>query len=271
MYFYDFPIIGSENRLPLFLISVGLNEWQYHVISSEGDSFSKVLYCTKGSGTLILSGRKHIIKPYTAFFIPSGCPHEYYTNGDTWDTHWVIPDGKACGEMLAAMGFTEPMIFPVEENEIRFLEHCFRRMHEANIGDRIHGNYRASGYLYSFFIELHRIAFKESGITRSNPVVTRAIDFIDANFQKPVSLDEICKAASISAQHLCRLFRETLDCRPMEYIAKRRIQAAKELLMNTDKTTERIAEEIGFCDSSYFCKLFKRYEGITPTQFRNGK
>ena len=57
----------------------------------------------------------------------------------------------------------------------------------------------------------------------------------------------------------------------MEYIAKRRIQAAKELLTGTDRTIEDIAAETGFCTSSYFCKLFKKYEGITPTHFRKAE
>lgn len=272
MYFYDFPIIGEESRLPLFLISVGLNEWQYHFVCNEGESCPKAIYCTKGCGTLILNGVEHIIKPYTAFFIPAGCPHEYYTNGDTWDTHWIVPGGSACEDMLKTMGFDEPVIFSIPEEEIKFLDHCFRRMHEAVIADRVHGNFRASGYLYSFLIEFSRISTKkDKGSIRTNPVVTKALDFIDANYMKKIDMNMLSESAEISTQHLCRLFRTTLNCRPMEYIAKRRIQAAKELLSKTNKTTEQIAEETGFCDSSYFCKLFKRYEGITPSQFRNVK
>lgn len=57
----------------------------------------------------------------------------------------------------------------------------------------------------------------------------------------------------------------------MEYIAKRRIQAAKELLTGSDITIDEIAAATGFCSASYFCKLFKRYEGITPSYFRNAE
>ena len=54
----------------------------------------------------------------------------------------------------------------------------------------------------------------------------------------------------------------------MEYIAKRRIQTAKELLSTTNMSIEAISEKVGFCSGSYFTKLFSRYEGMTPTQFR---
>lgn len=45
--FYDYPIISKEGSLPVFLVSVGLNEWQYHVICGNGDNYAKALYCTK--------------------------------------------------------------------------------------------------------------------------------------------------------------------------------------------------------------------------------
>ena len=81
-------------------------------------------------------------------------------------------------------------------------------------------------------------------------------------------MEELCAVSGVSKQYLCLLFRNSLGSRPMEYITKRRIQAAKELLTATDKTIEEIAAETGFCTPSYFCKLFRRYEGITPTGFR---
>ena len=97
----------------------------------------------------------------------------------------------------------------------------------------------------------------------------KAVDHINYNYASPITLDDLCGAAGVSKQHLCLLFRNTLNMRPMEYAAKRRIQEAKALLMGTDKSIEEISEEVGFGSESYFCKLFKRYEGMTPTDFRN--
>ena len=84
-------------------------------------------------------------------------------------------------------------------------------------------------------------------------------------------MDELCSVSGVTKQHLCLLFRKKLSMRPMEYIAKRRIQEAKALLTGTEKSIEQVAEEIGFCSESYFCKLFKRYEGMTPSAFRQIK
>lgn len=266
MHFYDFPIIRTENRLPVYLTSVGLHDCQPHLIRKDGYAYPQILYCTKGSGTLLINGERRTIAPLSAFFIPAGIPHEYYPNGDIWDIHWISPSGFASEKMLAEFGLTEPAVF--ELSDISLLEHFFRRMHEALMSDSIFGNYRASGYLYDFLIEFYRVTSAKSAADSPNSVVTKAVDYINSNYTSAITLEQLCEAAGVSKQHLCRLFQSVLSARPMEYIAKRRIQAAKELLSHTDTPIEEIAEQTGFCSGSYFCKLFRRYEGITPTQFR---
>lgn len=104
---------------------------------------------------------------------------------------------------------------------------------------------------------MSRLATKGKGSVQIAPAVTKAIAYIDKNYMKQPGLESISKAAGVSSQHLCRLFRQTLNCRPMEYITKRKIQAAKMLLAETQKTVEQIAEETGFCDSSYFARFLK--------------
>ena len=64
-------------------------------------------------------------------------------------------------------------------------------------------------------------------------------------------------------------FKEFFDVCPFEYISKVRIQYSKRLLISTDKSIHQISEEIGYNDCSYFCAVFKRYEKITPAEYRN--
>ncbi len=268
MYFYDFPIIRSESRLPIYLFSVGLHECQPHTVRREGYPYAQILYATKGSGTLIADDRRVTVAPGTAVFLPAGCPHEYFPNDDVWDIHWVVPCGYAVGQLLEEFGLTKPRVMPL--GDTRTLEHHFRKMHEALVGDQMYGNYRAAGYLYDFLIELNRLSVTSESSVTANPAVVRAMDYINARYTEPLTMEELCAAAGVSKQHLCRLFRSALSVRPMEYIAKRRIQAAKELLSQTALSVEDIAEQVGFCSGSYFTKLFRRYEGLTPSQFRNG-
>lgn len=269
MFFCDYPIIRDEKELPLYLLNMGQQHCQDHIIRTEGYPCPQILYCTKGSGTLLLDGEKIHILPYTAIFMPAFHPHEYYPEEEIWDIHWVVPSGYAADDILKHCGLSKPQVF--ELNEVKMLEHIFRKMHEAIRSDSVFGNYRASGYLYDFLIEFyHKTSF--AGVSAApNSALLKAVDHINFNYASPISMDDLCSVSGVSKQYLCLLFRKTLNSRPMEYIAKRRIQAAKELLTGSDITIDEIAAATGFCTASYFCKLFKRYEGITPSHFRNAE
>ena len=266
MQYYDCPDISSESILPLFVFNVGVNHWQYHVIRGSEFILPQFIYCTEGSGTLIFDGMTQIVEEGSAFFLPEHYPHEYYSNGDVWDTHWVVLAGFAVKETLQNMGFVKPIVFKL--NDIKLIEYHFKKMHEAIIGDKIYGTFRAAGFLYDFILELYRQFAVYETENSINPAVIKAIDYINVNFASNITMEQLCRTAKVGSHYLCRLFRDSLNMRPMEYVAKRRIRAAKELLLTTNKSIAQIAEETGFCESSYLCRLFKRYVGMTPSQFR---
>ena len=186
--------------------------------------------------------------------------------------------GMASAEqrLLAAM-LREPGYIDKVSAQLRpeqFLQPQQKELYEAMLRCKEQGVEVSLATLRAFVSEealneLSRLAAKGKGSVQIAPAVTKAIAYIDENYMKQPGLESISKAAGVSSQHLCRLFRQTLNCRPMEYITKRKIQAAKMLLAETQKTVDQIAEETGFCDSSYFCKIFKRFESITPSQFRS--
>ena len=267
MFFCDYPIIHTEKDLPLFLLNMGQHDCQDHIIRTEGYPYPQILYCTKGGGTLIIDENKIHISPCTVIFIPALYTHEYYPDNDVWDIHWVVPAGYASEQILEHFGLIKPLIY--ELVELKTLDRIFRKMHESIRADSVFGNYRASGYLYDFLIEFYRLISENKTSQAPNSALMKALDYINENYTSAVSMDDLCTVCGVSKQYLCLLFRKILGSRPMEYIAKRRIQAAKELLTGTDMRIEDIAAETGFCTASYFCKLFKRYEGITPSAFRN--
>ena len=99
MFFADFPILGNEKSLPLYLENMGQQHCQDHLIRPEGYHYDQILYCTKGSGTLVFNGKSTTIPPDTAIFIPAGIPHEYYPEEDIWDIHWIVErasSGSSC-------------------------------------------------------------------------------------------------------------------------------------------------------------------------------
>jgi YesN/AraC family two-component response regulator len=95
-----------------------------------------------------------------------------------------------------------------------------------------------------------------------------AKNYIDAHYNEDITIDELSEFVKVTPQHLCRIFKRHLDLRPFEYLAMKRIKEAKTLLSNTQMTVNDICHTVGYRDCSYFCAIFKRYELISPSEFR---
>ena len=105
----------------------------------------------------------------------------------------------------------------------------------------------------------------------STAALADVLQYIEKNYSGQIKLGDMAQTAGITEQHLCRLFKKNFQMRPMEYLAKVRIQHAKEMLVYSEKNISEIARAAGFPDNSYFSALFKKYEGTTPGEYRGIK
>ena len=95
-----------------------------------------------------------------------------------------------------------------------------------------------------------------------------ATGFIDEHYREALSLEEIARACALSTSHLGHMFKKMLDCSPIEYRNRLRIEDAMKKLAATDEKVEAIALECGFETLSLFNRLFKKIAGLSPGQFR---
>jgi two-component system response regulator YesN len=98
--------------------------------------------------------------------------------------------------------------------------------------------------------------------------VTPAINYIDANYDKPITLAEIARASHLSPSRLAHIFKEQMGITLIDYLTGARIEQAKELLLATDQSCTEICFQVGYNNQSYFTRTFKSVVGLTPRQFR---
>jgi len=102
-----------------------------------------------------------------------------------------------------------------------------------------------------------------------NKKLNEIVEWIRINKNNDISVKGIADKFNFNRDYFSRLFKKHLGVGVIEYINSMKVSNAKELLCQSDKTIKEVAYLVGFKDEKYFMKLFKRYEGITPSQFRN--
>ena len=95
-----------------------------------------------------------------------------------------------------------------------------------------------------------------------------AINYIDANYNKPITLADVAKASHLSISRMAHIFKEQMGITIIDYLTSVRIERAKQLLLATDQNCTEICFEVGYNNQSYFTRTFKGLVGMTPRQFK---
>ncbi len=114
------------------------------------------------------------------------------------------------------------------------------------------------------FIELVYSSQDAKKVTQIRP----AINYIDANYDKPITLADIAKVSYLSVSRLAHLFKEQMGITIIDYLTSVRIERAKQLLLGTEQSCTEICFQVGYNNQSYFSRTFKELVGMSPRQFR---
>jgi AraC family transcriptional regulator len=101
-----------------------------------------------------------------------------------------------------------------------------------------------------------------------DPRMRRAIDFIEQNIAKDITLDDIASVATMSAFHFARSFKTVTGLPPHGFVLKRRVELAKALLKSTTLPIVEVAYRVGYENVSHFTQVFRKQSGMTPGAFR---
>jgi transcriptional regulator GlxA family with amidase domain len=99
----------------------------------------------------------------------------------------------------------------------------------------------------------------------------RAIDYVEAQLDKPVSLADVASSAGLTRMHFAAQFKAATGLRPHEYLLRRRIERAQEMLVGTDMSLVDVALSVGFQTQAHFTSVFKRYAGQSPRAWRESR
>lgn len=122
--------------------------------------------------------------------------------------------------------------------------------------------------LYQFVHELSIQAMEQNTVAQRANYVTQAIRYMKECYTERITLNDLSELLDCSPSYLSRMFKRELGQSPIDYLISLRIAKSKELLLTTDATLQEIAEKVGFVDSNYFNRTFRKHVGISPIRFK---
>jgi YesN/AraC family two-component response regulator len=121
-------------------------------------------------------------------------------------------------------------------------------------------------YFNDLILQLQKEAMRIP--TATERLCEDALRYIRKNFQTDMKMEDLSRDLLFHPDYITRCMQKTLGLSPMQYLNQYRIAQAKRLLVTTHDKVMSISQEVGIADHTYFSKLFKKYEGITPLEFR---
>ena len=280
-YLVEFP--------PDFPVRLNFYDFAYpHAAIPNYHDHLEIAYIYKGNGMFAIAGREYLAKEGDIFLINNGVFHLLEarpTSSLRVVTLYFLPD------LFCRYGSSET------DFEYLLLFHSGAKGPAPKVSLDQPGNRKVLQLLDQIAGELkakkdyHRIAVKNclcqillilnraAGVQRTpsdQPQVRMrdvsrlkpVFDFIHESYSNKMALTEISAAANMSVSHLCRYFKRVTGQTVTEYIKRYRVDRAKRLLMEDERSITWIAYEVGFESHSYFDRIFHEVTHLTPQQFR---
>ncbi len=110
---------------------------------------------------------------------------------------------------------------------------------------------------------------KKISFDQAKSYIEQAIDYIEEYYSSNITINEICSNIYVSPCHFQRIFKDTMEKTPYQYIMDYRIKKAKEMLRNEKVSVAEVARLCGFVSGGHFSTVFKRVEGKTPSEYKS--
>ncbi|WP_461206223.1 helix-turn-helix domain-containing protein [Clostridium sp. DL1XJH146] len=107
--------------------------------------------------------------------------------------------------------------------------------------------------------------------SKGNKNIENVLQYIEKNFNKDISLKDVADYVDLNPSYVSTIFKENIGESFVSYLNKTRIEKAKKLIVNTQHTIKEIGFRVGFNSLQSFFRIFKKYEGITPGQYRQNE
>lgn len=267
--YYVYAPSAIAKKLYLYPVSIGhfFYEPDYFINRNSFDSFL-IMYIKNGNCDITTKTFRYTAHAGDFVLLDCYVPHSYGNKG-AWEAIWLHFDGKLARnyyqEITSRYGCV--LSLDTQENLADPLEKIYNSFRNSEpIVETIFSNY-ITHILDRFLFA----SFENQKTFTYTTTISNSISFINENFHQPISLEAIAEKANLSLYHFTRIFAKETGFTPHQYLISTRLSAAKFMLRTSETSIKDIAFSTGFNSESSFCSTFKKWEKITPSEYRKNR
>jgi len=246
----------------------------HYIVRPNGADENIMIYCIKGTGWFEIGGKRQLLLPDQALLIPRGRPHSYgAVEKDPWSIHWAHFAGEDAACYTSLLPHQEH-VFSVarsirKQTEILFKE-CYRTFDDGFTNTRILLAAQTLRHLLALLF-FGNPAFSPGTPAGSHRSFSSTIEYMREHLDGSLELKDIAKNAGFSVARFSTLFRAQTGFSPVDYYIRLRIQAACRLFDTTPLNVSEVSCRVGYDDSCYFSRIFRKVMGMPPLAYCRSK
>lgn len=240
----------------------------YDTVKENGRIDYSIHYISKGVGYCEIDGTVYPIPEGSlVLYYPKVRQHYSFKKKDAAVMMWSHFSGTAC-DMLKKYISSPAIVIEIQDR--KQFEAAFEKMIISYYKKDVFSDSICEGYmtvLLSLIAQSSiRSTTKSSKISNEN--LEKVLSYMHLNFNKPINIKEYAKICCVGEDHFIRVFKAYTGLPPYNYQLKIRITRAIAMLENTPITISECAEAVGFSDTAYFSKIFKKFTGHPPSYYK---
>ncbi|MGM7702759.1 helix-turn-helix domain-containing protein [Pseudalkalibacillus sp. Hm43] len=237
--------------------------------TEQSRGLNTLVYVTDGKVRYSLDGKTVVLEKGDFLYIPSNVyrswkndvniSHKKYTVVFSWEGH--APDGL---EIITE----QKEVSSFEPRHTAYFEQRFAFLFVQWLGRRTCYEMLACNVITELLLLVHQEKTERNASPIKEQIVRKMQEYVLHHFRRNITIEELASIAEVTPNYVTILFKEVIGVTPIQYLHQIRINTAWNLLSDTRMSIREVAEYLGYCDQSYFNRMFKKWMGTAPSKVK---
>lgn len=261
-------IFNKNSKMPIIIENIGITHANSnYMIKRDNSDIFVFEYVLSGTGYIEIDNKIIEIKAGDVYCLEPGMSYCYYSSEkDPLEKIWINFYSEIFKDIFKAFNLNNKIVFK-DTNTLDLFNELQSLKKLSNFSDEI--CFEIAPVLFNIVCQLCKSHSIKN--TNKNDIVIKTKQLLDDSLYSYVTMDMIVDKIGVSKSHIIREFSKYYGYTPYNYLIEQKIAIAKKMLSLSKMKVSDISDTLGFSDSHYFSRIFKRKTGLSPQQYKSKK